>query len=148
MAAEPSKTFSQPLRTFRNFQNLCRTDSKFPKLSKQVAEPCESFRSTWRTLKLRNPRTRVPAFQPAPTPPYRTCSWRIIPPRLKPLSTFQSTHLWNPWQLKPSPYTPGVEVEPKTTIAGEISHSHGFTRRHCWAIPPNRCSASRGKGGH
>ena len=27
-------------------------------------------------------------------------------------------------------------------------YQHGFTPRHCWAIPPNRCSASRGRGGY
>ena len=29
-----------------------------------------------------------------------------------------------------------------------MSRQHGRTPRHCWAIPPNRCSASTGGGGH
>ena len=29
-----------------------------------------------------------------------------------------------------------------------MSRPHGFVPRHCWAIPPNRCSASRGGGGY
>ena len=29
-----------------------------------------------------------------------------------------------------------------------MSHGHGLTPRHCWAIPPNRCCSSRGGGGY
>ena len=121
----PPKPFLNPCEPFRT--RKISADSKFPKLSKQVAEPCEFFRSTWRTQKLRNPRTRVPAFRPAPTPPYRTCSWRIIPPRLKPLSTSQSTSgfFLNPTQTfqKPTSGTLGTPAQTFTL----------YTRGRSWA---------------
>ena len=172
MAAEPSKTFSQPLRTFRNFQNLCRTIRSFrnfPNRSRALRILSSTCRDLSKALQPPHPRAGVPT---CPTPPYRTCSWRIIPPQpsTSPGSN-RSTITPAPSKVPPDffrtrprpsknpplePFAPRlkpslnnpIEIEPKTTTAGEISHSHGFARRHCWAIPPHRCSASRGNGGH
>ena len=101
MAAEPSKTFSQPLQTLQG---------TFRKTLQTAPEPCE-----------------IP-INPAPFIPFLRNG------------------------LKSSPYTPYGPIEIGAPnyhyILGKYHIHMKLTRRHCWAIPPNRCSASRGNGGH